>query len=202
MGFFTAIPIGATQIEIAKRSLHGQLRPAFMIVAGSVSSDVMYGFIAFFGVAPILRDQTVGTIFGLVGAVILGILAGFTLKQSRTPQVLEMNRSVLQSGHLSFITGFVLAVTNPIMVFWWLIGATIVKDLGLVKVFTPTVSLSFLCFGGLGLGSYLILLATGLYRARKFISDKFMQRINFSFGIVLVILALHFLIDSLKMLFK
>ena len=52
MGFITAIPIGATQIEIAKRSLNNHLRAAYMVAAGSVSSDVMYGAIALFGVAP------------------------------------------------------------------------------------------------------------------------------------------------------
>jgi threonine/homoserine/homoserine lactone efflux protein len=55
MGFSTAIAIGATQIEIAKCSLHNQLPAALMVVLGSVSSGVMYGFIALFGVAPFLR---------------------------------------------------------------------------------------------------------------------------------------------------
>ncbi len=52
MGYFTAIPIGATQIEIAKRSFSGLVKPALMIVLGSALSDTMYGFIAFFGIAP------------------------------------------------------------------------------------------------------------------------------------------------------
>jgi len=55
MGFLTAIPIGATQIEIAKRSLNNQIPAALMVVLGSVFSDVMYGIIALFGVALFYR---------------------------------------------------------------------------------------------------------------------------------------------------
>ena len=54
LGFVTAIPIGGSQIEAAKRAIHGHLRAAWMVVLGSVSSDIMYGAIALFGVAPFL----------------------------------------------------------------------------------------------------------------------------------------------------
>ena len=63
LGVFSAIPIGATQIEIAKRSLNSHMRAAYMVAAGSVCSDVMYGFIALFGIAPFLKDKNVIAIF-------------------------------------------------------------------------------------------------------------------------------------------
>lgn len=201
MGFFTAIPIGATQVEIAKRSLHNHLRAALMVMLGSVSSDVMYGFIALFGVAPFFNNPTVVAIFELVGAVILWILAFFTLRQSAQTQLLDLNHSFLRSRRISFVTGFSLAITNPMMIFWWLIGVQIVRHLKLVDTLTLTISILFLVFGGLGLATYLTTLATVLHWAKKFISKKFMQRINFFLGIILVILSVYFLINSLRVLF-
>jgi threonine/homoserine/homoserine lactone efflux protein len=200
MGFFTAIPIGGTQIEIAKRSLSNQLQEGLIVVLGSVSSDVMYGFIAFFGVAPFLNNQIVIAIFEMVGAIILWILAFFTLRQSAKPNLMDFSRSVLKNRRLSFITGFSLAVTNPMMVFWWLIGAQVVKDLNLVNTFTPVISVSFLFFGGLGLASYLIALATVLHWVKNFFSNKVMQRIYLVLGVVLVILSVYFLISSVNVL--
>jgi len=47
IGFFTAIPIGATQVEIAKRSISGYFKEALMVVAGSATSDLMYGFLVY-----------------------------------------------------------------------------------------------------------------------------------------------------------
>ena len=198
MGFFTAIPIGATQIEIAKRSLNNHLRAAFMVVLGSVSSDIMYGFIALFGIAPFFDNRTIVAIFELIGTVILWILAFFTLKQSARPHLLDLNRSLLKSRRLSFVTGFSLAVTNPMMIFWWLIGVQIVKHLDLVDTFTPTLSLLFLFFGGLGLATYLSTLATVLHWAKKFVSNKAMQKVYLVLGVVLILLSIYFLISSLK----
>ena len=83
MGFAAAIPIGATQIEIAKRSLNNQLRPAYMVVTGSVFSDVMYGFIALFGVAPFLKSKIVVAVSGLVSALILWLLAFLAFRKSK-----------------------------------------------------------------------------------------------------------------------
>ena len=200
MGFFTAIPIGATQIEIAKRSLNNQLQAGLMVVLGSVSSDVMYGFIALFGVAPFLRNQMVIAIFKMVGAAILLILAFFTFRQNTKADSMNLTDSILKDKRLSFITGFSLALTNPVMIFWWLIGTQVVKDLELVNTFTPTLSASFLIFGGLGLASYLTTLALVLHWVKQFVSNKVMGRMYFVLGVVLVILSGYFLMSSIKVL--
>jgi threonine/homoserine/homoserine lactone efflux protein len=200
MGFFTAIPIGATQIEIAKRSLNNQLLTALMVVLGSVSSDIMYGFIALFGMAPFLKNQTVIAMFEMVGAVILWILAFFTFKEAHKPHIMDFTWSVLKDRRLSFITGFSLAITNPMMIFWWLIGVQVVRDLNLVTTFTPTTSVSFLFFGGLGLSSYLTVLAMVVHWVKRFLSNKVMRRIHFALGVALVVLSVYFLIGSIKIL--
>jgi threonine/homoserine/homoserine lactone efflux protein len=200
MGFFTAIPIGATQIEIAKRSLNNQLQAGLMVVLGSVSSDVMYGFIALFGVAPFLRNQMVIAIFKMVGAAILLILAFFTFRQNTKADIMNLKDSILKDKRLSFITGFSLALTNPVMIFWWLIGTQVVKDLKLVNTFTPTLSVSFLIFGGLGLASYLTTLALVLHWVKQFVTNKVMRRTYFVLGVVLVILSVYFLMSSIKVL--
>jgi threonine/homoserine/homoserine lactone efflux protein len=171
-----------------------------MVVLGSVSSDVMYGFIALFGVAPFLKNQIVIAIFELVGAVILWILAFFTFKEVAKPHIMDFTRSVLKNRQLSFITGFSLAITNPMMVFWWLIGVQVVRDLSLVNTFTPAISVSFLFFGGLGLASYLTVLAMVVHWVKRFLSNRFMRRIYFVLGLVLVILSVYFLISSIIIL--
>ncbi len=200
MGFLTAIPIGATQIEIAKRSLNNHLRAAYMVAFGSVSSDVMYGAIALFGVAPFLKEKTVVGIFGLAATVILWLLAFLTFRDGAKANALELSHPTLKSKRLSFVTGFSLAVTNPMMVVWWLIGGRIVRDLGLVSDLAPRVSLLFLIAGGLGLASYLFTLANMLHWAKKFISSEIMKRVNYGLGVVLVLLSIYFLVTSLHTL--
>ncbi len=200
MGFLTATPIGATQIEIAKRALNNKLKPAYMVVAGSVSSDMMYGFIALFGLAPFLREKTVVAIFELAAAVILWLLAYFTFRSNKKNNILDLSSITLKSKRLSFVTGFSLAVTNPMMIFWWLIGVRIIKNLGLVEDFNLKDSLLFLIIGGLGLASYLTTLANVLYWAKKFISNELMKKVNIGMGIVLILLSFYFIGSSLHTL--
>lgn len=200
MGFLTAIPIGATQIEIAKRSLNNQITAALMVVLGSVFSDVMYGFIALFGVPPFLQTQIVIAVFELVGAVILWILAFLTFKEVSKPHIMDITSSILKSRRLSFITGFSLAITNPMMILWWLIGVQVVKDLGLVGTFTLAISISFLFFGGLGLASYLTVLAMVVHWAKRFLPNRVMRRVYFVLGLLLVILSVYFLMSSIRIL--
>ena len=200
MGFFTAIPIGATQIEIAKRSLNNHLRAAYMVAVGSVSSDVMYGFIALFGVAPFLKEKMVVAIFGLAATVILWLLAYFTFRDGKKANMLELTHPTLKSKRIGFVTGFSLAVTNPMMIVWWLIGVRIIKDFGLVMDFSPRISVMFLITGGLGLASYLFLLWNMLHWAKKFISNEIMKKVNYGLGVVLVLLSFYFLINSIHAL--
>ncbi len=200
MGFLTAIPIGATQIEIAKRSLNNHLRAAYMVALGSVSSDVMYGVIALFGVAPFLKHRLVVALFGILATLILWLLAFFTFRDAAKTNMLELTHVTLKSKRLSFFTGFSLAVTNPMMIVWWLIGVRIIKDLGLVENFDPNVSLMFLAAGGLGLASYLFSLSNALHWAKKFISNEMMKKVNYGLGFVLILLSFYFLGTSLHTL--
>ena len=201
MGFLAAIPFGATQIEIAKRSFNNKLIQACMVVAGSACSDVMYGFIALFGLAPFLKNKEIVGIFELASAVILLLLAFLTFKNTNKSFSSNLNFMVLESKKLSFVTGFSLAVTNPLMIFWWLIGASLIKNFGLVTELNLSNSLLFLLAGGLGIASYLILLANILHWAMKFISDKLFKKINIGLGVALILLSFYFFAKSLHILF-
>ena len=201
LGFFAAIPIGATQIEIAKRSFNNHLRAAYMVVAGSVSSDLMYGFIALFGIAPFLKSKIVISVFGLIATLILWFLAYLTFRDAKKPNIFDLKHPMLKSKRLAFVTGFSLAVTNPMMIFWWLIGVRIIKDLGLVVDFNLDISLLFLVTGAVGLATYLSILTNVLHWAKKFISNEMIRKVYYILGSVLILLSLYFLINALHSLF-
>jgi threonine/homoserine/homoserine lactone efflux protein len=201
MGFFTAIPVGATQIEIAKRSFSGHVKAALMIVLGSAISDVLYGFIAFFGIAPFLKEKSAMAIFWAGGSVILFILAWHTLKHYKRTSFLGAKNVALQHNGLAFIVGFSLAVTNPMMIFWWLTVSDIEQGLGLIKEFSASTHLLFLLFGGAGIASYLVTLSFILKWAKKFFSSKIERKINVGLGISLVVLGFYFLLRFLQVFF-
>jgi len=192
LGFLTAIPIGATQIEIAKRSLGHQYKAALMVVAGSVTSDLLYGFLALYGIAPFLQQKIVLAMFYALGAVLLLVLAFMTIKEARHPKTADFNTGILGRKRLSFVTGFLLAITNPMMVFWWLMGMHFLLDLKIVTHATNHITLLFLIFGGIGIAGYLTLLAHVFTKLNRIVSERTMQRVYVALGICLFLFSAYF----------
>jgi len=110
----------------------------------------------------------------------------------------SVNAALLRSKRLSYVTGFSLAVTNPMMILWWLFGLHFAQELHLVNTLAPTVSVTFLVFGGLGLGSYLTTLMLVLHHTKKLLSDKTQRRIRYWLGVVLLVLAGYFFIRAIQ----
>lgn len=202
LGFVAAIPIGGSQIEVAKRALNGHLRAALLVAAGSVSSDMIVGFVSFFGIAPFLSRPSVTVWFFMGGGLLLLALATLTFKESAKPQHLDFNHALLRRGRLSYVTGFILAFTSPPMIFVWLVGKGIAEKLGVVRTFDSKASVIFVLAGSLGLVSYLMGLALFLNRVKHFFPVRVLRRIYFWLGLGLVGLSLIFVFESLKIWFQ
>lgn len=198
LGFITAIPVGGSQIEAAKRAIHGHLWAAWMVVLGSVSSDIMYGVIALFGIAPFLEIPWVTAVFSAVGAVVLWVLAYLTIKESKKPHHLRLDLDSLKSKRWAYLTGFFLAATNPPMILTWLYGATLAKHLGLATPFTSGLKVIFIAGGALGLGGYLASLSAVMHRIKHFIPMKAIGRVYYWLGIALCLLSLFFVYSFLR----
>lgn len=202
LGFVTAIPLGGSQIEVARRALGGHLRAAVIVAMGSASSDVVYGSVALFGIAPFLSRPGVVAWFYLAGGGLLLALVYYSFRQSRSLHAVDLSHPFLRRGRYSYVIGFVLAFSNPQMILTWLIGKGIAEQLGVVQAFTPGVSVLFVAAGGLGLMSYLAVLAIALGRLKHFFPIGVLRRIYFWLGFVLIGLSVLFLYGSTRMWFR
>jgi threonine/homoserine/homoserine lactone efflux protein len=198
LGFLAAVPVGGSQIEAAKRAIHGHLKEAWMVVLGSVSSDIMYGIIALFGIAPLLESPGVMASFLAAGAVILWILAYFTIKESKKPLQPRLEESSKRSKRWAYLTGFSLAATNPLMILTWLYGATLAKHFGLASPFTAGLKVLFIVGGALGLGGYLASLSLVMHRIKHFIPMRALGKAYYWMGIVLFSLSFFFVYNALR----
>lgn len=198
LGFVAAIPVGGSQIEMAKRAIGGHLRAAGMVVLGSVSSDVVYGAVALFALAPFMETPWVLASFNVVGALLLWVLAVLTLKESRRPHGLDTGRPALASGRWAYVTGFSLAVSNPPMMLSWLLGVALAKRLGLASPFPLGAKTVFIVGGALGLGSYLGILAVVMYRVKHFIPMRALGRVYSWLGVALFVLSFYFVYGALR----
>jgi threonine/homoserine/homoserine lactone efflux protein len=187
MGFLTAIPPGATQFEIARRSLNGNLQSALMVVAGSYASDTMYGCLALFGLSQFIQKPDVVAVFWMCNACLLLIISFWVYRNSKKGKVIDAapHPAGFEGRRAAFLTGFSLAVTNPMMVAWWLFGLHLLRTVGIIKTDDIPHKILFLAGGSSGIASYLVLLAIVIFRTEKFIPQKKITRILVLFSVLL-----------------
>ena len=198
MGFVAAIPVGGTQIEMAKRAVAGHGRAAAMVILGSVSSDIVYGSIALFGIAPFMELRWVLAAFNVAGAGVLWLFGVRTLRESRKPQDLSAAHAVLRSRRWAYVTGFTLAFSNPQMMLSWLLGVALAKHVGLAEPFPRSAKALFIAGGALGLGSYLGVLGAVMYRVKHFIPAGALGKVYFWLGVTLFLLSLYFVYGAAR----
>jgi threonine/homoserine/homoserine lactone efflux protein len=196
LGFLVAVPAGPVQVEVIRRSVHGHLKPSLMVIVGAFLVDMLYGVVAFFGIAPFLEHATVQAVFWFIGSVILGILGILTIRHGRQGKDTSKQSRLLAKKRWSLLSGISLSITNPVMILWWLSSLNIFRDIGLVPVFTPDIALAYLLAGSLGLASYLLLLVLILHRVKRFISFRRMRQINTALGIFLLLLSGYFFVHA------
>ncbi len=196
LGFVSAIPPGGVQIEMAKRAISGRLKAAWLVIAGSVSSDILYGVLALYGLAQFLETKWVFTAFHALGAVLLCLLGFLTIKEARKPKGWSLKFWRSTPRRWDFVTGFSVGISNPTMLLSWLLGVTFAKQLGLASPFPGTSKAVFIAGGALGLGSCHVVLAVILNHLKSSFSKKATARIQLGMGLTLLVLSLYFIYQA------
>jgi threonine/homoserine/homoserine lactone efflux protein len=139
-------------------------------------------------------------VFWLAGGLILTVLGILSIRHSSKNEEISYNPDHLKKKRWAFLGGLSLSATNPMMILWWLSGVKIFKDIGLIDSFTSEIAVSFLAAGSLGLASYLSGLSLFIFWAKKFISQRTLQRINLFFGSFLILIAIYFIYTSFRVI--
>ncbi|WP_328699946.1 LysE family translocator [Chengkuizengella marina] len=191
IGFSIAAPVGPIGLLCIHRTLYQGRVYGFLTGLGAATADMMYGFIAGFGltfISNFLMDQKI--ILQIVGGVFL-VYIGLKIFSSK-PQVSPSNSK--NKGLLSsYLTTFFLTITNPVTILSFM---GIFAGLGIGSLENPDYLLSFLLVIGVFLGSatwWLVLTGlAGIFRDR--INPTYLNWINrFSgifilcFGLVVII---------------
>ena len=106
-------------------------------------------------------------------------------QHNSSPEHLERARLRLKKHNVAFFVGFTLAITNPFMIVWWLLGSQLLIDTGLIAKYSSMENVAFLGAGGLGLGSYLALLAYVVFKVKGFLSEQTIKRITLIVNVLL-----------------
>ena len=195
------MPVGAVQLEVAKKAINGHLIPAIAVAMGSVASDFIYGMLTLFGLGGFLfhKEFKIGTY--IVGIIVLSFLFFRSIKEHRYG-VIQDDNPLVYKKRISFLTGFTIAITNPGMVIWWIVGFKIFIDFGIFIEITHLIKFIFIISGCSGLMGYLLFIANILNKMQQSVSDRFLHRMNIFLMILLTIIIIYFIIKVVSIIFN
>ncbi len=197
LGFLSAIPVGAVQIEVVKRAVSGRMREAFLMALGSGTSDFLYGTVTLLGFGDLLFNRRNTMVIYMIGIVVMTVLLWQTIGDIRKERAGD-DAGRLNTRRFPFAAGFVIAVTNPAIMAWWVVGFRIFFDMGLFSAPTFWIRLLFVIAGCSGLVGYLFLLAIALHRKRKSIPRHVIQLLNTVLAVLLGLLLVYFIVRLIQ----
>lgn len=199
MGFLSSIPVGAVQVEVAKKAINGHLKPAIIIAIGSATSDFIYGFLTLFGLGGFLFHKEFKIGVYILGIIVLSFLFFRSLKEHKRG-IIQYEKRLVYKHRISFFTGFTIAITNPGMIIWWIVGFKLFLDIDLFDEITPLIKFIFILSGCAGLVGYLIFIATMLNRMKTSVSKKFLHRMNKCLMVLLAVLTIYFMVKLVSII--
>jgi threonine/homoserine/homoserine lactone efflux protein len=200
LGLLSSIPVGAVQLQVIKKSINGHFRSAIATALGSATSDLIYGVLTLFGLGGFLLQMKFQVVIYSLGIVVLAILVYRTIRERH--YILNNEERPKQKGRYSYLSGITIAITNPGMIIWWLIGYKLYLDLNLFPYVGMGIKTTFVISGCIGLGGYLIFIASLLHRVKESFQERFLYKTNIFLAILLVVLIIYFSLKLIAIIFK
>lgn len=119
MGFISALPVGPSALEIVRRGVFYGFWAAFLVALGTVSSDIFYSLLAFFGVSRFVIGSNLATeLIGSVAAGIIAIFGAYIIYEAYKNRNLSLAKYEKKEIN-PYFAGLGLTIFNPfVLVFW------------------------------------------------------------------------------------
>ena len=198
LGVTLAAPIGPVNSARLDKGIKNGFWHAWSVGTGSMAADACFMFLIYFGVIHFLNQPSVQVFLWLFGGFVLiySGIEGMMKANSLSISYQRQKDSLLKC----FFTGFVMSITSPLSILFWLgiYGSVLAKT----AADTGTGGLllySAMIFIGLGVWDIFVALLTSVFR--KYLSSKSLYFISVLSGISLILFGGYFGWHGLSALF-
>lgn len=194
IGVALAAPIGPINIEIVARGIRHGFRNGWYVGLGALSADTVYATIVVSGLTPIADRPALRVPLFLAGAAMLGWVGINSLRTATNPA--PDVRADTPRGKRSFMTGFLVALLNPMGIVYWLsVGAALVAEAveRVGRIGSPVLVLGVF----LGLLAWVTTLSVAAQVSRRFVTGTGMRWITGISGVVILGFGAWFLVQGL-----
>jgi putative LysE/RhtB family amino acid efflux pump len=183
-GFMVSMQLGPLSLFLIRSTLRGTLATGLAIGAGIALVDALYATAGAAGVAPVLTIDSVRTVLGLVGAVVLVALGARTLWSAFRVRLGGEADSEVSSPRRAFATSLAATASNPLTIASWAAVFAAASTAGIAS--TTGSAVAFV--GGVGLGSmaWVTLLALGVAAARARVGPRLLKALDAAAGTAIV----------------
>jgi threonine/homoserine/homoserine lactone efflux protein len=198
LGLSLAAPIGPVNSARLDKGLKNGFWHAWIVGAGSMVADALFMLLVYLGMVQFLGIPIV--------QIFLWLFGGFILIYSGIESILGVNSVNLthtrKKDSLSkcFFTGFIMSVTSPLSILFWLgIYGSILAKTAQTNGTSQLLIYSCMIFVGLTLWDVFVAgLTTGF---RRFLNDESIKAISIISGVSLLGFGLYFGYQGLKAIF-
>lgn len=198
LGISLSAPIGPINAAQLDKGIKRGFWHAWMFGIGAVTADILYMALVYLGVVHFLETPFMQTFLWLFGAFVLIYTGIESILNSRTVSISRAagEESLLKSA----ISGFLMSVSNPMSILFWLgiYGSVLVKtaaDHGTADLMLY----SFAVILGVIVWDFLMAAISSIFR--KFLSDSALALISILSGLSLVGFGIYFGIRAIFAMF-
>jgi L-lysine exporter family protein LysE/ArgO len=197
LGLSLAAPIGPVNAAQLEKGIKSGFLHAWIVGLGAVLADGIYMLLVYFGVAALITVPIVKTFLWLFGCFVLVYTGIESILHSREIHINESRKS--DSLHKSFLSGFIISITNPLTILFWLgVYGSI-----LAETASSSSSLSLAVYSAaifIGLLSWDIAMASISSMTRRLLTSHILSRITILSGLSLIGFGLYFGIRGVRLL--
>jgi len=183
-GFMVSMQLGPLSLFLIRSTLRGTVGIGLAIGAGIAIVDALYAAAGAAGAAPALSIDSVRTVFGLVGAVVLVALGARTLWSAFRVRLGAETEAEVASPRRAFATSVAATASNPLTIASWAAVFAAASTAGIASNTDSAVAF----VGGVGLGSmaWVTLLALGVSAARARVGPRLLRTLDAAAGSAIV----------------
>jgi len=199
IGVALAAPIGPINIEIIRRGIQGGYLRGWLVGLGAMTADTIYAALIVSGLTPVADRPALRVPLFLAGAAMLTWVGWSSVRSALRAEGTEA--AAVPPGRASYLTGFLMAVFNPMGIVYWLsVGAALVAD-AVERVGSAG---SPLLVGGVFFGIFLwvTFLSWLAQVSRRFVTGRGMLWITGIGGVALIGFGIWFLYQAIASLIE
>ncbi|MFD1427389.1 threonine/homoserine/homoserine lactone efflux protein [Kroppenstedtia sanguinis] len=185
LGLSLSVPIGAITVEMIKRGIkHGFLH-SWLVGVGGMSADIVLMFLIYFGVASILTSPVAKLVLWAAGFFVLLYLGYESIKEAFKEINVSFQENSSSKISKSFFSGFLIAVSNPQNIIFWIgiygsVLASTVESVGEGSALLYSSAIF------IGIILWDLFVSVSIHYSRKFVNQKYMKWISITAGMILI----------------